>query len=102
MDAVHDDLTAFYEAGYTQQDPERAALLGRWRALGAQSKAAHVVELCRRPGSRPGGGGGGGGGGWGGRGGGAARCGVCAGPRGGRGATRASSSRRRRRRSLAI
>jgi SAM-dependent methyltransferase len=44
------DLTAFYEAGYTQPDPERAALLGRWRALGAASKAAHVVELTRRAG----------------------------------------------------
>jgi SAM-dependent methyltransferase len=48
-----EDLTAFYEAGYTQQDPERAALLGRWRALGATSKAAHVVELVGRAGLHP-------------------------------------------------
>jgi SAM-dependent methyltransferase len=48
-----DDLTGFYEAGYTQEDPERAAFLGRWRALGAESKAAHVIELCRRAGVRP-------------------------------------------------
>jgi SAM-dependent methyltransferase len=47
------DLTAFYEAGYTQEDPARAALLGRWRALGAASKAAHAVELLRRAGERP-------------------------------------------------
>jgi SAM-dependent methyltransferase len=57
MGAVTDptaDLTAFYEAGYTQEDPERAAFLGRWRALGAASKASHVVELLRRAGLRPG------------------------------------------------
>ena len=47
------DLTAFYEAGYTQPDPERGALLGRWRALGAASKAAHVVALTRRAGLHP-------------------------------------------------
>jgi SAM-dependent methyltransferase len=46
-------LTAFYEAGYTQEDPERGAQLGRWRALGARSKADHVIELCRRAGLRP-------------------------------------------------
>src|SRR4051812_7194598 len=53
MGGVCDDLTAFYEAGYTQADPERAAMLGRWRGLGAASKAAHVVELVRRAGLRP-------------------------------------------------
>ena len=47
------DLTAFYEAGYTQEDPERAALLGRWRALGAASKARHVVSLLCRAGVLP-------------------------------------------------
>jgi SAM-dependent methyltransferase len=46
-------LQAFYEAGYTQADPERGALLGRWRALGARSKAAHVVTLLGRAGVRP-------------------------------------------------
>jgi SAM-dependent methyltransferase len=46
-------LTEFYEAGYTQEDPERGAQLGRWRALGARSKADHVVALCARAGLRP-------------------------------------------------
>jgi SAM-dependent methyltransferase len=46
------DLTAFYEAGYQEKDPERGALLRRWRALGAASKATHVVELLRRGGIR--------------------------------------------------
>jgi SAM-dependent methyltransferase len=46
-------LTEFYEAGYTQQDPERGAQLGRWRALGARSKADHVLALCRRVGLTP-------------------------------------------------
>jgi SAM-dependent methyltransferase len=48
-----DDLTAFYAAGYTQEDPARGAQLGRWRALGAEVKAAHVVRLCRRAELRP-------------------------------------------------
>jgi SAM-dependent methyltransferase len=47
-------LTEFYERGYSVEDPARAEFLGRWRALGAESKAAHVVELCRRGGLRPG------------------------------------------------
>ena len=38
----------FYEAAYAEQDPERGAQLGRWRALGADSKAGHAVELCAR------------------------------------------------------
>jgi len=47
------DLRAFYEAGYSTPDPVEAARLGRWRALGARSKAAHVAALCRRAGVRP-------------------------------------------------
>ena len=46
-------LTAFYEAGYSQHDPERGAQLGRWRALGARSKAEHALTLCARAGLRP-------------------------------------------------
>ena len=47
------NLKRFYEAGYTVEDPARAAQLGRWRALGAESKAAHAVTLCERAGLRP-------------------------------------------------
>ena len=43
----------FYEAGYTRHDAAEAERLGRWRELGARSKAAHVRELCRRAGLRP-------------------------------------------------
>ena len=43
----------FYEAGYTQPDAAEALRLGRWRELGARSKAAHVRELCERTGLRP-------------------------------------------------
>lgn len=39
----------FYEAGYAVAD-ER---MGRWRAIGARSKAAHVETLCRRESLRP-------------------------------------------------
>jgi SAM-dependent methyltransferase len=46
-------LTRFYEAGYTQEDPQRAERLGRWRALGARSKADHVAILCARAGLAP-------------------------------------------------
>ncbi|HEX8101715.1 MAG TPA: class I SAM-dependent methyltransferase, partial [Solirubrobacteraceae bacterium] len=46
-------LAGFYEEGYTQEDPERAAELGRWRALGARGKADHAVALCARAGLRP-------------------------------------------------
>ena len=47
------DVAAFYEAGYATEDPARAALYGRWRALGARGKADHVVTLCGRAGLRP-------------------------------------------------
>jgi SAM-dependent methyltransferase len=39
----------FYEAGYAVAD-ER---MGRWRAIGARSKAAHVETLCREAGLAP-------------------------------------------------
>ena len=48
-----DDPRAFYEAGYTQADTAEAERLGRWRALGARSKAAHVRALCGRTKLRP-------------------------------------------------
>jgi SAM-dependent methyltransferase len=49
---VPDDaqLVRFYDAAYTEQDPELAALYARWRALGAVGKANHVLELCSRAG----------------------------------------------------
>jgi SAM-dependent methyltransferase len=47
----HDRVSTreFYEAGYAVAD-ER---MGRWRAIGARSKAAHVETLCERAGLRP-------------------------------------------------
>jgi SAM-dependent methyltransferase len=39
----------FYEAGYAVGDPR----MGHWRAIGARSKAAHVVTLCERAGLEP-------------------------------------------------
>jgi len=39
----------FYEAGYAVPD----ARMGRWRAIGARSKAAHVVRLCDEAGVAP-------------------------------------------------
>jgi SAM-dependent methyltransferase len=43
----------FYEAGYSVPDAAEAERLGRWRELGARSKAAHVRALCRRVGLTP-------------------------------------------------
>ena len=42
---------AFYAAGYSLADREQSLKLGRWRELGARTKAAHAVALCR-PGRR--------------------------------------------------
>jgi len=53
LSPVLDDPRAFYEAGYTQPDAAEAERLGRWRALGARSKAAHVRALCSRTGLQP-------------------------------------------------
>jgi len=47
------ELVRFYDAAYTPQDPARAALYARWRALGAVGKAEHVLTLCARVGLRP-------------------------------------------------
>jgi SAM-dependent methyltransferase len=38
----------FYDEAYTTTDPAEAARLGRWRALGARSKADHAATLCAR------------------------------------------------------
>ena len=51
--ATLDDPRAFYEAGYTQADAAEAERLGRWRALGARSKAAHVRRLLEQTKLRP-------------------------------------------------
>jgi len=42
-----DDPAAFYAAGYSLADREESLRLGRWRELGARTKAAHAVALCR-------------------------------------------------------
>ena len=51
--AAHQDPTAFYTAGYSLEDHEQSLKMGRWRAIGARSKAAHAVELCARAGLSP-------------------------------------------------
>ena len=43
----------FYTAGYSLADRAEANRMGRWRALGARSKADHAVLLCARAGLRP-------------------------------------------------
>jgi hypothetical protein len=43
----------FYEAGYIQADAAEAERLGRWRAVGARSKAGHVRSLCQQAGLKP-------------------------------------------------
>src|SRR5688572_20035499 len=42
-----EDPAAFYAAGYSLADREESLKLGRWRELGARTKAAHAVALCR-------------------------------------------------------
>jgi len=42
----------FYEAGYALEAQE-AERMGRWRAIGARSKGAHVRALLRRAGLQP-------------------------------------------------
>jgi SAM-dependent methyltransferase len=46
-------LADFYEDAYRQPDPEQAATYSRWRSLGAEGKADHVIELCARAGVAP-------------------------------------------------
>lgn len=47
------DPRGFYTAGYSLTDRAEADRMGRWRALGARSKADHAVTLCARAGVRP-------------------------------------------------
>jgi SAM-dependent methyltransferase len=47
------DFQDFYTEGYALPDPAEAERMGRWRALGARSKADHVVRLLARGGLRP-------------------------------------------------
>jgi SAM-dependent methyltransferase len=47
------ELVRFYDAAYAEEDPARAALYARWRALGAVGKADHATALCARAGLRP-------------------------------------------------
>ena len=45
-------MREYYEEGYSLTGDE-GAKMGRWRALGARSKGAHVAELCARAELRP-------------------------------------------------
>jgi len=47
------DTATFYEDAYREPDPEQAATYARWRALGAEGKAEHVIDLCARAGIAP-------------------------------------------------
>jgi SAM-dependent methyltransferase len=51
---THVSTREFYEAGYSLADPAEAERMGRWRAIGARSKAAHVRALLDHAGERPG------------------------------------------------
>jgi SAM-dependent methyltransferase len=53
LSPTEEGLAAFYEKGYTVHDPAEAERLGRWRAVGAQSKSRHIVSLAIRGGVRP-------------------------------------------------
>jgi SAM-dependent methyltransferase len=44
-----EDPAAFYTAGYSLADHDEGMKMGRWRALGARSKAAHARALCSQP-----------------------------------------------------
>ena len=46
------ELVAFYDHAYSQ-DPARAAMYARWRALGAVGKADRAIALCTREGLHP-------------------------------------------------
>jgi SAM-dependent methyltransferase len=46
------DLVRFYDDAYTQ-DPARADMSARWRALGAVGKADHAIALSTRAGLQP-------------------------------------------------
>ena len=46
--SASDDPAAFYTAGYSLADREEGMRMGRWRALGARTKAAHARDAVRR------------------------------------------------------
>ena len=48
-----DDPAAFYTAGYSLADRDEGMRMGRWRALGARTKAAHARALTARAGLEP-------------------------------------------------
>jgi len=48
----HQRLVEFYDESYARQGSE-AELYAGWRALGANGKANHVIELCRQAGILP-------------------------------------------------
>ncbi len=48
-----EDPQAFYTAGYALADAAEGERMGRWRALGARTKAAHAFTLCARAGLAP-------------------------------------------------
>jgi SAM-dependent methyltransferase len=48
-----EDPAAFYTAGYSLADHEEGMKMGRWRALGARTKAAHARTLAARAGLVP-------------------------------------------------
>jgi SAM-dependent methyltransferase len=52
MSASDDLLVRFYDEAYTK-DSAQAQLYAGWRAMGAEGKADHVLELCARAGLRP-------------------------------------------------
>jgi SAM-dependent methyltransferase len=51
--AAGEDPAAFYTAGYSLADREEGLKMGRWRALGARTKAAHARALTARAGLAP-------------------------------------------------
>ncbi len=53
MSSASEDPRAFYTAGYSLADHDEGMKMGRWRALGARSKATHAGTLCARVGLRP-------------------------------------------------
>ena len=46
LESMSVSLREFYAPHYTVTDPAEGERLGRWRALGAANKAAHVAALC--------------------------------------------------------
>jgi SAM-dependent methyltransferase len=47
------DPAAFYTAGYSLADRDEGMKMGRWRALGARTKAAHARKLAEQAGPPP-------------------------------------------------